>query len=174
MGRLPSTQLRHQETPIPVTRDRGSLGQAMNGQVLHQAGHQGYLSQCKNQGRRRMEDNLHHKIRHIRILGHALWANQCTRGIAKMDQQELAVIYRQMLHCISGRCPQIFGQPGTTPKGRGGYHPCHTKARDETPAIEMRVSPTRNRISRIHHQQRRSQSRPYQNRSHRGLETTHQ
>ena len=38
----------------------------------------------------------------------------------------------------------------------------------------MRVSPMRNRIPRIHHQQRRSQSRPYQNGSHMGLETTYQ
>jgi len=38
----------------------------------------------------------------------------------------------------------------------------------------MRVSLTRNGVPRIHHQQRRSQSRPYQNSSYMGLETTHQ
>jgi len=79
-----------------------------------------------------------------------------------------------MLHSVSGGCPHIFRQSGTTPKGCGRHHSCYQKARDETETIKMRVSPKRNRIPRIHHQQRRSQSRPYQNSSNMGVETTHQ
>jgi len=52
----------------------------------------------------------------------------------------------------------IFGQSGTTPKGCGRHYPSHQKARNETQTIEMRVSPTRNGVPSIHHQQRRSQS----------------
>jgi len=40
-----------------------------------------------------MENNLHHEIRHIRILAYALWANQWTTSIRKMDQQDPTVIY---------------------------------------------------------------------------------
>jgi len=173
MCRLSSAQPRHQERQVSSTPDRGSLGQATDSQIVYKAGHQGCLSQLQNQGRRRMEDNLHHEIRHIRIFRYALWANQCTSGFPEMEQQDVAVIYRHMLHSISGRCPHIFRQSGTTPKGRGRHYPSNQKPRDETQTVKMRVSPTRNGIPRIHHQQRRSQSRPYQNGSHMGLETTY-
>jgi len=121
-----------------------------------------------------MENDIHHKIRHLRILDNAFWANQCTCTLPKMDQQNLAIIYRHMLHSVPGRCPNILGQPGTTPKRHGCHHPRHTTTRNETQTVEMRISPKRNRIPRIHHQQRRSQSRPYQNSSHMGLESTYQ
>ena len=174
MCRQSSTQLHHQEGPIPSTTDRRSLEQATYGQILHKVGHQGCLSQHQNQGRRRIEDNLHHEIRHIPIFGYALWANQCTSGFPEMDQQDFAIIYRHMLHSIFGRCPHIFRQHGTTPKGCGRHYPSYQKARNETQTVKMRVSPTRNGIPRIHHQQRRSQSPPNQDRSHMGLEATYE
>ena len=121
-----------------------------------------------------MENNLHHEIQHIQILGYAPWANQYTCGIPEMDQQDLAVIYRHMLHSISGGCPHLLGQSGTTPKRCGHHYPSHQKTRDETQTIEMHVSPTRNGIPRIHHQQQRSQSRPNQNSSYMGLEPSYQ
>ena len=121
-----------------------------------------------------MENDIYHEIRHLRILGNAFWANQCTGSIPKMDQQNLAIIYRHMLYSVPGRCSNILRQPGTTPKRRGCHHPCHTTTRNETQTIEMRISLKRNRIHRIHHQQRRCQSRPYQNSSHMGLERTYE
>jgi len=174
MCRVSGTELLHQARPISSTTDRRSLGQAKNGQILHKVGHQGCLSQCQNQGRRGMEDNLHHEIRHIQIFGYALRANQCTSGFPEMDQQDFAIIYRHMLHSIFGRCPHIFRQSGTTPKGCGRHYLSYQKARDETQTVKMRVSPMRNGIPRIHHQQRRSQIRPYKDSSYMGLETTHQ
>jgi len=152
MCRQSSSQLCHQERPISSTADRGSPGQATNGQILHKAGHQGYLSQRQNQGRGRVENNLHQEIWHIRILGDALRANQCSSSIPKMDQQDPLVRYRHMLHSISERCPHIFGQPRTAPKRCGSHHPRYRKARNETQTMEMRVSSTRNGIPRIHHQ----------------------
>jgi len=152
MCRLSGTQLCYQKGSIPPTAHRGSLGQATNGKILHQIGHQGCIPQRQNNRRRRMENDVHHKIRHLRILGNSLWANQCTCSIPKMDQQNLAIIYRHMLHRVPGRCPNILGQPGTTPTRRGCHHPRHKTTRNETQTIEMRISPTRNRIPRIHHQ----------------------
>jgi len=152
MCRLSGTQPRYQKGPIAPTSHRGSLGQATNSQILHQTGHQGRIPQCQNQGRRRMENNFHHEIRHLRILRNAFWANQCASSIPKMDQQNPAIIYRHMLHSVSGRYPNILRQPGTTPKRRGCHPPRHTATRNETQAFKMRMSPTRNRIPRIHHQ----------------------
>ena len=173
MCRLSGTQPCYQKRPIPPTAHRGRLGQATNGQILHKTAHQGCIPQCQNKRRRRMENDIHHKIRHLRLLGNAFWANQCTCSIPKMDQQNLAIIYRYMLHSVPGQCPIILRRPGTTPKSRGCHHPRNTVRRNETQTIEMRISSTRNRIPRIHHQQRRSQSRPYQNSSNMGLEGTY-
>jgi len=114
--RLLSGQLRPQERPIPATTDRGRPRQTANSQILHQAGHPGCLPQHQNQGRRWIENNLHHEIRHLPILGHACWANQRTGRVSKMDQQDPTVIYWYMLHGISGRCPHILEQFGITPK----------------------------------------------------------
>jgi len=105
MRRPSGTQPYYQKGPIPPTTDRGSLGQATNGKILHQTGHHGRIPQCLNKGRRRMENDIYHKIRHLRILGYALWANQRTRSIPKMDQPNLAIRYRYMLHSVPGRCP---------------------------------------------------------------------
>jgi len=91
-----------------------------------------------------------------------------------MDQPNIAVIYRHMLHSIPGRCPHILRQPGSRPKRCGSNYSSYTETRNKTQAIKIRVSPTRNGIPRIHHQQRRSQSRPCQNDSHLGLESSYQ
>ena len=48
MRRLSSTQPCCQKGSIPPTAHRGSLGQATNGKILHQAGHQGCIPQCQN------------------------------------------------------------------------------------------------------------------------------
>jgi hypothetical protein len=69
-----------------------------------------------------MEDNIHLKVWHIRIPGNALRAYQCTSSIPKMDQSNLGILYRHMLHSISGRCPNILRHHGTTQKGCGGNH----------------------------------------------------
>jgi len=152
MCRLSGTQPCYQKGSIPLTTHRGSLGQATNGKILHQTGHQGCLPQCQNKSRGRMENDIHHEIRHLRILGNSFWANQCTCSIPKMDQQNLAIIYRHMLHSLPGRCPNILRPPGTTPKRRCCHHPRYTATRNETQTVEMQISPTRNRIPRIYHQ----------------------
>jgi len=152
MRRILSTQPCYQKGPIPPTAHKGSLGQTTNGKILHQIGHQGRIPQRQNKRRRRIENDIHHEIRHLRILGNAFWANQCTGSIPKMDQQNLAIIYRHMLHSVPGRCPNILQQPGTTLKRCGCHHPRYTATRDATQTNEIRISPTRNRIPRIHHQ----------------------
>ena len=104
--------------PIAPTTHRGSLGQATNGKILHQIGHQGRIPQRQNKRRRRMENDIHHKIRHLRILGNAFWANQCTWSIPKMDELNLAIIYRHTsakkstLHSVSPGTPCVPDIPG--------------------------------------------------------------
>jgi len=139
MCRLSGAQSCYQKGPIPPTAHRGSLGQATKGKILHPTGDKGRIPQCQNKGRRQMENDIYHEIRHLRILGNAFWANQCSGSIPKMDQQNLAIIYQHMLHIIPGRCPNILRQPGTTPKRRGCHHPRYTATRNETQTIEMRI-----------------------------------
>jgi len=70
-----------------------------------------------------MVNDIHHEIRHLQRLGNVFWANQWADSIPKMDQQNLGIIYRHMLHSVSGRYPNILRQPGTTPKRGGCHHP---------------------------------------------------
>jgi len=137
-----SLQLHHQVGQIPPITNRESLSQSINCQILHHAGYQRRLPQCEDKGRRRMENNIYHQIRHLPILGHAFWAHQCASYIPKMNQQNLVVIYRDMFHSISGRYLYILEESGTTPKRRGCYHLSYPETPDTIPTVKMHVYST--------------------------------
>src|SRR5438270_2508337 len=123
MHRLPSDKPNQQKGQVPATAYRPSTGPATISKVLHEARHQGCLSQHQDQRRRRMENSIQNPPRVIRISGHALWAMQRTQYIPTMDQRNPEPIHRQMLYSIFGRCPNILQRLGTTPKGRGKHPP---------------------------------------------------
>ena len=152
MCELLSPQPCYKERSVPPTIDWGSLGPIKDSQILHQVRHQGRLPQHTHQRRRRMEDNVYIQKGNIRILGYAIRASQRTSGIPKVDQQDSPVIHRHLLYCLSGRCVDILGYPGATPKRREKHDKSDSTARNDNQTNKMRIPHSRNRISRIYHQ----------------------
>jgi hypothetical protein len=77
----------------------------------------------------RNSDSVPDKVRPIRILGHAVWIDQCTGIIPTVDERSVKRLLRRLLYRISRRHPNLLGRPRTTPpahkkdsgKGRGGW-----------------------------------------------------
>jgi len=134
---LLSIEPHYQKGSISPTTNRSSPGSTGNGQILHQAGHQGCLSQRQNQTRRRMENDIHNKMQHLRILCNTFRVNQPSGSFPEMDQQNATVIYRYMLHNIFGRCRNIFRRSGTTPKRCISNPSSHKRSRDEDQTYEV-------------------------------------
>jgi len=121
MCRLSRTQRHHQKGSIPLTFDRRGPRSTPRCKVLHETRHQRCIPQYMNKRRRRMENNLYHQVRNIRIPGHAFWTVQRTSGIPTMDQPNVTSIRGHMLHRILRPCPHILKDKNRPHKGRPSY-----------------------------------------------------